>query len=96
MIAQIENLIETAEKMRNAYFWHPSSSASSRRWYEKKNSVPMIEWSEGGHDYTAEFVVSCSCKNIYTYGNYTRDGKKTTLTAIKNSLKRMKEKEAQK
>ena len=90
MIGQIENLIETAERMRNAYFWTPDKSAGGRRSYEKKNSVPLISWSEGGHDYTAEYIVSCSCKNIYAYGNYTRDGKKTTLTAIKNSLKRMK------
>ena len=93
MIAEIENLIRTADKFRNSYFWSPDKSAGARRSFEKNNSIPLFSWSEGGHEYTAEYTVQCSCKNIYAWGNYTKDGKKTTLTAIKNSLKRMKENE---
>ena len=88
-IIAIRGLIETAERFRNAYFWTPPCSASSRRWYEEKNTVPLITWEEGGHAYTAEYIVSCSCRNVYARGEYTRDGEKTTLTAIRNSLKRM-------
>jgi hypothetical protein len=91
MLYQIEKIIETAEKFRNAYFWNPPSSAGGRRSYEKYYSCPLIEWDENGHRYTAEYTVSCSCHNVYASGIYTRDGKKTTLTAIKNSYKRMKE-----
>lgn len=33
--------------------------------------------------------MSCSCRKVYATGYYTKDGKKTTLTAIKNSYKRL-------
>lgn len=89
LINNIKHLIETAEKFRNSYFWTSPSSAGMRRSYEKQNSVPMIEWDEGGNHYTAEYNVSCSCKNIYASGIYTKNGNKTTLTTIKNSLKRL-------
>lgn len=85
----IEEIIEEAAKMKNAYFWEPPIKAADRRWYEEKHSHEKIEWDEGGHHYSAAYTVSCSCKNIYASGYYEKDGKKTTLTAIKNSCKRM-------
>lgn len=85
----IENLINTAEKFKSSYFWNPPCHAFERRSYEKKYSIPEFTWEENGHNYSAEYTVSCSCKNVYASGTYYKDGKKTTLTAIKNSLKRM-------
>lgn len=93
-IAKIQAVIDCAEEMRNAYFWAPPGNASSRRWYEKKHSAERVEWEEGGRRYSAEFEASCSCRNIYARGYYYRDGQKTTLTAIKNSLKRLEAAEA--
>lgn len=90
-IRKIEAIVEEAVTMKNAYFWKSPNNASGRRSYEKQHSHSMVEWDENGHHYTAEYSVSCSCNNIYANGKYTKDGKKTTLTAIKNSLKRMKE-----
>lgn len=92
LIASMENLIDTAERFRSAYFWAPPQHASERRSYERKNSIPQIAWTENGHNYTAGFTVYCSCQNVYAKGSYTRDGNKTTLTAIKNSYRRMAEK----
>lgn len=89
IIAAIAAIIEEAATMKNAYFFAPPSSASARRSYEKKHSHAKVEWEEGGHTYTAEYTVDCSCKNVYAYGTYTRDGSKTTLTAIRNSYKRL-------
>ena len=89
-IKAVEAIVEEAASMKNAYFWTPDSCASGRRWYEKQHSHDIVEWDEGGHHYSAEYTVSCSCKNIYASGYYEKDGSKTTLTAIKNSLKRMK------
>lgn len=89
IISAIGAIISEAERMRNAYFFDSPRTASSRRSYEKQHSHPKIEWIDGMHVYTAEYVVSCSCKNVYAFGNYTRDGKKTTLTAIRNSYKRL-------
>lgn len=90
-IKAIGRIIETAEQMRGAYYYHPPKSAHERRSYERRFSCDLIEWEEGGHIYTAKYVVSCSCNNVYAYGQYTKDGEKTTLTAIKNSYKRLTE-----
>lgn len=89
IIAAIETIIDEAARMKNAYFWTPPGSAAGRRWYEEKHTCPPVEWSEGGHTYSAAYDVRCTCRNIYARGEYTRDGKKTTLTAIKNSLARL-------
>lgn len=90
LIWKIENIIEESDAQKYAYFKTPPSSASSRRMYERQHSHDKVEWIEGGHTYTAEYSVSCSCKNVYAKGYYSKDGLKTTLTAIKNSLNRLK------
>lgn len=86
----IKAIIAEAEAMRGAYFFQSPGTAGMRRWYEKQHSHALVEWSEGGNDYTARFDVSCSCRNVYAQGEYTRNGKKTTLTAVRNSYLRMK------
>lgn len=94
LIAKIETIVNRAHDFRKAYFFTPPSSAYARRQYERANSCPVTEWEEGGHTYTAAFSVSCSCSYVYARGVYTRDGHNTTLTAIKNSLERLKKAQA--
>nr|DAT25342.1 MAG TPA: hypothetical protein [Caudoviricetes sp.] len=89
IVAEIEALVHDAESMKNCYFWNSPSTASARRSYEKKLTHEEISWMDGTDTYTAEFVVTCSCKNIYAQGRYTKNGIRTTLTTIKNSLKRL-------
>lgn len=89
IITAISAIINEAEKMKNAYFFAPPSSAGGRRSYERYHSHDTIAWEEGGHTYTAAYTVECSCNNVYARGTYTRDGKPTTLTAIRNSYKRL-------
>ena len=88
-LQQISAIISEAEKMKNAYFFRPPMAAGMRRSYEKYHSHDLVTWEEGGHVYTAKYTVSCSCNNVYASGEYTKDGKKTTLTAIRNSYKRI-------
>lgn len=82
-------IIYTAEKFKNSYFWSSPASANQRRKMERDNSYETIEWTEGGNVYTAAFTVSCSVRNVYASGIYTKNGNKTTLTAIRNSYNRM-------
>jgi len=91
IISALGAIIDEAEAMQKAYFFTPPTHAGERRSYEKKHSHELVEWEEGGHTYTARYTVECSCKNVYAHGEYTKDGKKTTLTAIRNSYNRMKE-----
>ena len=88
-LQKIEAIITEAENMKGAYFWNSPSHAKGRRAYEKEHSHPEVAWTDGKDTYTAEYVVSCSCRNIYTQGIYTKNGKKTTLRAIKNSFNRL-------
>lgn len=89
IITALQGIITEAETMKNAYFFTPPASANMRRAYEKKHSHPVVTWQESGHTFTAEYTVSCSCNNVYAAGTYTKDGKRTTLTAIRNSFKRL-------
>lgn len=91
IIAAIEAIIEESEKMKNCYFFSGISGKSCRSKFEREHSHDKVEWTEGGHDYTAAFDVRCSCCHVYAKGEYTKDGKKTTLKAIKSSLRRLKE-----
>ena len=88
-IKKINEIITEAAAMKGCYFWQSPGSAGARRSYEKKHSHDEITWTDGKDTYTAEYSVRCSCSNIYATGTYTKNGKKTTLLAIKNSLKRL-------
>ena len=89
---KILDVIYEVDRCKGSYFWKPSGGASTRRYNERKHSIPEFSWCENGDTYTAAFVYQESCNNVYAYGVYTKNGKKTTLTAIKNSLKRMEQK----
>ena len=90
-LSRLGDIINEAEYMKYSYFWSPKGNASYRRWYESKHSHDVVRWEERGQKYSASFKVSCSCRNIYASGDYYRDGKRTTLTAIRNSYNRMME-----
>ena len=90
IVATVAAIVETAERFRNAYFWTPPKYASGRGYMEHENTYREVAWTEGGRTYTAEYDVSCSCNNVYASGTYTRDGEITNLTAIRNSLGRMR------
>ena len=93
-IHSIRALVAVADHYRYAFYMTPSSLAAGRRWEEKRGTVPEFTWTEGGNKYTDCYKVVCSCAHVYASGYYTRDGKKTNLIAIKNSLKRLEAEEA--
>lgn len=85
----VRDILIQSAKFSRAYWWKPQATANSRRETERYESRPTVEWDESGHHYTARFDVECH----YTYtegkGYYTKDGKRTTATAIRNSANRM-------
>lgn len=90
-ICYLKALVAVADYYRYSFYMTPPSSAAGRRYEEKRATVPEFTWIEGGHKYTACYKVTCSCTYVYARGYYTRDGKKTNLTAVKNSLKRLEQ-----
>ena len=63
---ELEACLAHFEKMANTYNWKPNTSASGRRYEEKKNSA---SWSffVDGKPVIASVSVSCSCRNYYAY-----------------------------
>lgn len=88
-VADVKGIFAQAEKFRNVYFWKPEVCAGGRRSMERRESRPIVEWDEGGHHYTAQFDVTCTCSHTKANARYTKDGKRTTSVAIRNSVKRM-------
>ena len=88
-VAAVRAIIATAEAMRNAYFFTPPCSAGARRAYERQHSHDVVMWQDGRHTYSAAYECICSCRNVYARGLYTKDGRPTTLAAIKNSMNRL-------
>lgn len=83
----LKAILMAAEKFKGAYFFTPPQTAAGRRNYEEYNSVSEIRFFYNGEEITAAYDVECSCKNVYAKGNYAVNGKKTTLTKIKDIFK---------
>lgn len=90
-LAKIENIINICEKCKNAYFWTPGGNRRSRSYYEDKYTSTPVEWDEGGHHYSAWTDMRLSGRNAYFKSYFSKDGKRTTLTAVRNSAKRIRE-----
>lgn len=89
ILSVVSAIIATAEKFKNSFFWRSPNSARGRRDYEKYWTIPAAEFEYNGVKYSVAYYVECTCNNIYAHGEYYRDGKKTTLTAIKNVHKKL-------
>lgn len=89
-IEKLEELIECCEKLKNAYFWQ-GGNVARRTYIQDRYTIPKFIWEEGGHTYSAEVKVECTQMNVYVQKWFTKDGKKTTLRAIKNSYDRLLE-----
>ena len=81
---RLAEIVDRHEKLSGSYFWRPNGSASSRRWAEKKNNDKFETNLFGG--IVAENDYRESCKNVYYRGHFVVDGKKTTVTKIKNII----------
>lgn len=68
LLEEVSRAIKQHERFKNAYFFDPPYNASSRRQYEKFNSI-KVEFAYDGHQYEYASFVSCSCKNVY-YDHY--------------------------
>lgn len=88
-VAAVADIVEQAETCKNAYFWTPACNAAPRRWHEEQHNRDRVEWAESGHTYAAAYHYRESCSHCYASGEYYRNGSATTLTAIRNSLRRM-------
>lgn len=90
-LSKLDQILRTHEQMRNMFWWNPPPTASSRREFEKRCTHEEIAWTENGDRYTAATECSCSLKNIYYKGIFTKNGKKTRVDVIRKSYERMVE-----
>ena len=92
-IHKIRALISVAEHYRNAIYMPVPLTMNEVIQEEIRGTVPYFSWRDGNSKFTACYIVKCKENYIFAKGFYTRDGKKTNLTAIKNSLKRLEQEE---
>ena len=92
-IHKIRALIAVAEHYRNAFYMPVPLTMNEVIQEEVRGSVPYFSWLDGDTKFTAFYIVKCKYNHIFAKGYYTRDGKKTNITAIKNSLKRLEAEE---
>lgn len=89
-LTKLENLFDTVDRYKNSYMWNTDNgNISAREYKEKRDTIDEFEWYDSGDKYTAEFTVKYTRNNVYAKGIYTKNGKQTTLTAIKNSYNRL-------
>ena len=82
LLEKIEDAISFHEKFKNAYFFEPPSSASSRRSYEKHNQRD-IKFIYDGKEYRYGGCARCSCKNVYYSGFFTVDNEIKNVRSFK-------------
>ena len=92
-IHKIRALIAVAEHYRNAFYMPVPLTVNECIQEEIHGTVPYFYWFDGNTKFTACYIVKCKENHIFAKGFYTRNGKKTNLTAIKNSLKRLEAEE---
>lgn len=88
-IRSIQEVIDMADTMKNAYLWDNNHNAQERAYYDDKHSTPKVCWEEGGHTFSAWFSTHSSRHNVYAKGYYFKDNVKTNLRAIRCSCDRM-------
>ena len=90
IIDKLHELLYNVDKFKNCYFWTgDNGNARQRESYCKLWNIPTFSFIESNNLYTVNFIVEQSRHNTYVKTLYTRNGKKTNLTAIKNVLKRL-------
>lgn len=87
---KLEEFVKRCEYYKNSYFWTPPLSASQRRYREEKDSIEFYKFKVNEDEYSIEFNVSMSCKNVYAKSHIYKNEVKTTLTVIKTLLKKDK------
>lgn len=89
ILFSLERVINVNETLKSAYLWHSPSTASARRFVEKKYSIPRFEFEYDGKTYSVSLNVSCSCAHVYVYRDYRRNGDKVDIRVLKNVYRKM-------
>ena len=88
-VAEVERFVRSAEYVKNVWFWEGNNGNAD--WLESRGEAlsDYAEWEEGGHKWTADLTVTLTRRYTRVDRDYRKDGEKTNLKAIKNSLARM-------
>ena len=93
-LEDLERLLQLHDMLQKCFHWSPPPTASARRSFETKFRASPVSWREGSHEYSAKPSLFCSAANIYYKAVFEVDGRRTNVTTIRNSFKRMSEADA--
>lgn len=82
----MSQLIET---LRNSEYAEEFARLFDAGQLVKTFNHPMITWQDGDDTYTAQYFLYVYGAHVICRGYYTKNGKKTTLKAIKSSYRRL-------
>lgn len=74
---------------KGSYFWTPFRKADDRRKSEEKAEFEEVEFEYMNNNYKISASATVSCKNFYFDKVIKRNGEKTTMTVIKNLIKKL-------
>lgn len=93
-LEDLEKLLRLHETLQKSFFWSPPPTAGGRRDFERRFTANPVMWREGSHEYSAKTRLLCTTSNIYYKAAFEIDGRRTNVTTIRNSYKRMSEADA--
>lgn len=86
LVREINDIINQAEKFRNAYFWDPEKVHTLVEPQKNmKAGRKLAGWMVTM--FTAEFIVTCTCSCTKARGVYTRNGNAQHLQPLKTAQK---------
>jgi hypothetical protein len=89
ILSHTRDISQKAYYCKNVYHWTPGGTASSRRYKEALHTIEPQIFIYDGAIWELGFSYRESCSHVYAKGEYFRNGKKTTLTAVNHLLKKL-------
>lgn len=87
--SRIQGIIDTHNRYKKSFFFHPCSSANGRRSNEAKFAAanPSVKFLKGEDTIEVSMSYSESCNNVYYSINIRVNGVSKNITALKKLLK---------
>lgn len=85
----LRNFVAHCEYYKGSFFWTPYQKAVDRRKSEDKAEFEEVTFEYMNSTYKISASATVSCKNFYFDKVIKRNDEKTTMTVIKNLIKKL-------
>lgn len=85
----LKEFVAHCDYYKGSFFWTPYLKAADRRKSEEKAEFEEVEFEYMDNNYKISASAIVSCKHFYFDKVIKRNGEKTTMTVIKNLIKKL-------